>query len=285
MTTTPTIGVVGATGTLGQRVVASLEQRHLPARLIVRRNGAPVSDMHRRVFGDLDQPDGLATAFSGLDLLILITAESPRQAAQGIAAIDAARNAGVRRVVLVSAFLAAGTELTHFGGQHARIEQALAQSGLDHVILRPSFFMQSLFLLKRDIAKGRLIVPVPTGKVAMVDIDDVAAAVTACALDMPAGNPMHELTGDVAVRFGDVATMLSEALGHKVRHIAPPLWIAHLVLRRSIDAYGAANLRFLFSSLESGREAMPVADLGALLGRPPGTLAEFLARESAGFAT
>ena len=56
-------------------------------------------------FGDYDQPDSLATAYEGLDhLLIIPTTDMPPGAfaRQSVAAIDAAAAAGAGRIVIVS---------------------------------------------------------------------------------------------------------------------------------------------------------------------------------------
>ena len=54
----------------------------------------------------------------------------------------AARSAGVQRLVYTSAFGSAPDHPVDFFRTKHSIEQALAASGLDHVVLRPTAFME-----------------------------------------------------------------------------------------------------------------------------------------------
>ncbi len=279
------IAIIGATGGLGSSVVRQLAARGIRARLILRQPGAAHS-AHDVVHGDLDRPQTLATAMAGIETLILITADGPRQAAQGEAAVAAAKAAGVARIVFVSAMLAGEAPPLSFGVQHARIERALRDSGLAHAILRPSFFMQSFGLFAADIKAGRLMVPVPTGRAAFVDRDDVAEAVAVCALapGLPGPDPAY-LTGAEALSFGTAARMLSAVTATKIRHIALPLWFVRIILPYAarLDRWTAARLVEMFAALEAGLEERVTPDLARILGRPAGTFADFLARERAAF--
>ena len=277
----PSIALIGASGTLGSLIATALERRGEAARLISRSPERLDAGLHSRVKADLDQPETLPPALAGIETLILITAESPRQDRQGIAAIHAAQQCGVTRVVLLSAMLAGTTSRRerHFGGQHARIEQALAKGGMDHAILRPGFFMQSFFMLLRDLRRGRLIAPVPHGRVAFVDARDVAEAAAIAALSGSSQTAPFVLTGAEAYSFAQVAAALSLVAPRPIRHIAPPLWLARLILAMTQGRYAAANLEYLFTSLEAGREAEPTSDLARLLGRPPTSLSAFAERD------
>jgi NAD(P)H dehydrogenase (quinone) len=280
------ICMFGASGGLGSSVARQMAARGIRARLILRRAAGASASVHRVVRGDLDRPETLVGALMGVATLILITADGPKQSGQALAAVAAAKAAGVTRIVLVSAMLAGETPPLSFGVQHAGIEQALCSSGLESVILRPSFFMQSFGLFAGDIRRGRLMVPVPSGRVAFVDRDDVAEAVVACALQpgLAGPNPLI-LTGGTALDFPAVATLLSAATGTRVRHIALPLWLVRPILpvMAGLDRWTAARLVEMFAALEAGLESAISPDLGRLLGRAPATFEDFLAREQALF--
>jgi uncharacterized protein YbjT (DUF2867 family) len=279
------IGVIGASGGLGSGVARHLAARGIRARMIIRRSGVAIP-AHDVVRADLDRPDTLPTAIAGINTLILILADGPRQAMQGEAAIAAAKAAGVGRIVFVSAMLAGQTPPLSFGVHHARVETALRASGLAYAILRPSFFMQSFGLFAADIKRGRLMIPVPTGRVAFVDRDDVAEAVAIRALESgpPGPDPVY-LTGTETLSFGTVADMLSAVTGTRIRHMALPLWLVRIVLpyAAKLDRWTAARLVEMFAALEAGLEERITPDLGRILGRRPGTFATFLARERALF--
>ena len=59
--------------------------------------------------------------------------------------IDAAAAAGVRRIVKLSTSDAAIGSPSAFADAHARIEAHLRASGVDHVLLKPTFKMTNLW--------------------------------------------------------------------------------------------------------------------------------------------
>lgn len=98
--------VLGATGGIGGEVVRLLKHSGTSFRAIARKQEQ--IDRLRRdgvdaVLGDLDQPETLPAAMAGVDTLFLVTAPTPAQVAQETAVIDAAKRAGVGRIVKISA--------------------------------------------------------------------------------------------------------------------------------------------------------------------------------------
>lgn len=275
------IGLIGATGNLGGRVARALANQGCFARLIVRQPKKLQSSEHSIVFGDLDNPGTLPAAMKSLKCLIIITSDNPRQYAQGTSAINAAKLVGVSRIVLVSAMLAGEEVPLSFAARHAGIERELRASGIEHVILRPSFFMQS-FSKFTNFKNGRMVVPVPSGSVAFVDAEDVASAVVQCAvfpLPSEVKNRTRILTGNESVSFKEAAVILSSSVGVLVKHKSPPLFVLRCILPWLVGRDMASMLSYMFSRLEDGREAKPTEDLERLLGRRPKTLFECFTRE------
>ncbi|HAM45787.1 MAG TPA: NAD(P)-dependent oxidoreductase, partial [Propionibacteriaceae bacterium] len=105
-----TLAVTGATGHLGGLVVEHLLRRGTPADQIVALVRRPDAADHLaakgvtvRVF-DYNQPDELAPALTGVDSLLLVSGnEFGKRAQQHQAVIDAAKAAGVGRLVYTSA--------------------------------------------------------------------------------------------------------------------------------------------------------------------------------------
>ncbi len=146
--------VVGATGALGRPVVVGLRRRGVAVRALSRHpeQGPDLAALGAElVAGDLTDAASLARACTGCTHVMA--------AAHGLlgrgrwrmetvddaghrALIAAARAAGVRRFVYTSAYGAApASAIDFFRTKHA-IEQALAASGLDAVVLRPTAFME-----------------------------------------------------------------------------------------------------------------------------------------------
>lgn len=107
-----------------------------------------------------DQPDKLAAALAGVDVLYntywvrfnhrMFT--HAQAVANTLALFEAARRAGVRRVVHVSITNPAEeSPLEYFSGK-ARLERALRESGLSHAILRPTVLFGREDILINNIA-------------------------------------------------------------------------------------------------------------------------------------
>lgn len=157
--------VLGATGTIGQATVRALLRRGHDVVCFVRpRAGAGGrlgrEDTERLLagatvrFGDIQVPGALSReGFRGerFDALISCLASrtgAPRDAwaidhRAHITALEAAREAGVRHFVLLSA-ICVQKPLLEFQKAKLAFEQALSQSGLRYSIVRPTAFFKSL---------------------------------------------------------------------------------------------------------------------------------------------
>ena len=162
--------VVGATGVLGQKTVRLLLADGHPVRALTRsaerasqlaQQGAEVA------VGDLIDSDSLVRACRGVDR-VFAAAHSFLGRGQYCSAavddrghralIDAARSQGVKRFVYTSAMGAAPDHPIDFTAPSSRSRNTLQASGLEHVILRPSAFMEwhaHTFNGKSILEKGR----------------------------------------------------------------------------------------------------------------------------------
>ena len=164
-------------------------------------------------------PTRIDAALDGVDRLFLLTRQTGRQLAQEEAVIAAAARAGIGRVVKLSVFRADETSPLQIARQHRRAERALQDSGLQHTVLRPVFFMQNLFAMVRD---GTIATAAGDGRVAMIDARDIAAAAVAALTTVPARGRVYTLTGPDAVSFDQVAEVIGRQSGRAVRHRPRP---------------------------------------------------------------
>jgi uncharacterized protein YbjT (DUF2867 family) len=95
------IAVLGATGTIGQHVAAGLAERGAQARALVR-DPARSRPSLRALAGDLRDPASLRDAMTVAEQLFLLTPHDPDQDLLEANAIDAAKAAGVKRIVKIS---------------------------------------------------------------------------------------------------------------------------------------------------------------------------------------
>jgi uncharacterized protein YbjT (DUF2867 family) len=278
-----TILVVGATGTVGAQVVRRLSAAGArPLALLHARNGGSVpSDGVGRVIADLDRPATVDAALDGVDRLFLLTRQTSRQLAQERAVIAAAARAGVGRVVKLSVFRADERSPLQIARQHRQAERALQDSGLQHTVLRPVFFMQNLFAMVRD---GTVATAAGDGRVAMIDARDIADAAVAALTTLPAQGRVYTLTGPEAISFDTVADTLGQRIGRAVRHVRVPAEsVSQRLAAAGAQAWFTTDMAALHRMLADGYEDLVTSDVSALTGTPATTFARFAADFSTRF--
>lgn len=214
--------VVGGTGSMGGEVIAALRTAGIKARCMSR-YANKLKSLPQGVegcVGDLERPTTLAPAFAGVDAVFLMTALSRNETLQGLAAVAAAKTAGVNKLVYHSVPMPPGSEhIPHYLGK-IPIERAIRESGINYTILRPNNFYQNDYLWCRAAVMSYGVYPQPIGSVGLnrVDSRDVADA-TVNVLTQPGHDgkeyPLHGpdvLTGEA------VARIFSTHLGREVRY-------------------------------------------------------------------
>ena len=140
-----TIAVTGATGQLGRLVIADLKAK-VPASDIVAlvRDPAKAADLGVQArAADYGSPAALEAALKGVDTLLLISSsEVGQRAVQHQNVINAAKAAGVGRIVYTS-LLHADTSPLSLAAEHVQTEAALKASGIPHTILRNGWYTEN----------------------------------------------------------------------------------------------------------------------------------------------
>lgn len=211
------IVVTGATGRVGGATTRSLAAAGADVRALVR--DADRADLARTgeaqvAVGDFDEPATLDAAFDGADVLVLV---SPGVPEQEIAAVDAARRAGIEHVVYLTSKASADSPIARRRWHHA-VEQHILGAGLAWSFLRSNAYMQNTLALAPVIRRtGGFASSAGEGRMGMVDARDVAAVAAAIARD-PAQHhdATYLLTGPTAITYREVAAVLSELLGRPV---------------------------------------------------------------------
>lgn len=94
---------------------------------------------------------------------------------------EAAKAAGVKRVVKLSAFGADANAEPGAKRVHGQSEDAVRRSGLQWTFLRPQFFMQNMLWFVDEIKRtGAFSLPMASGRVGMIDFRDIAAVAARC---------------------------------------------------------------------------------------------------------
>jgi uncharacterized protein YbjT (DUF2867 family) len=217
-----TVLVTGATGTIGSDLVRLLSAEGHQVRAFARAVvGSSIANLPgvEPFAGDFTDMDRLRDATIGIEVLVLITPSAAEAADQASLCLKAAREAGVRKVVRLSAIkadLAGPTENTRL---HGRTEAEIRASGLDHVFLRPNFFIQNLFMVAEMIAsQGTFSFANGDGRNGLVDTRDIALCLRHCVESDQWNGGAYELTGPETIGLHEVARRLSVQLGRTIRY-------------------------------------------------------------------
>lgn len=280
----PMIAITAASGQLGHLVIDALLDRGVPADQIVAavRTPAKAADIAARGVvvreADYDHPETLATAFAGVDTLLLISgSEVGQRARQHGNAITAAKAAGVGRIVYTSA-PQADTSALILAPEHKATEELLAASGIPNTLLRNNWYVEN-YLPALDQAResGVILASVGDGRVAMAPRKDFAEAAAVALLDDATAGRTYELSGDVAVSFYDLAAAAAEVLGREVTY-TPVSSDEHAEILKAagLDEGTIGFLVGLDANIRDGLLATATTDLSTLVGRPTTPLVEAL---------
>jgi uncharacterized protein YbjT (DUF2867 family) len=290
-TTSPTtILITGATGTVSSSLVSVLEkQPGVRLRALVRdeRKAAGLRDRGIEVVrGDLDDALTLPPAFEGVDAMWLLTVPGPRAPENSMNAVWAARQAGVRHVVRMSAIGAAADAPTRNGRLHALSDHELMVSGLQWTILKPHFFMQNLLGSARGIAsEGALYLAFGQGRLGLVDTRDVADF-AARVLTAPAGHAgrTYTLSGPASLSGDDMVRIIGAGIGRPVKYVSVPVEAARTAMLNAGFSTWVADMTVEYSrAYASNWGDFVTRDFPQLLQRPARSLDDFIRDHAAAF--
>jgi NADH dehydrogenase len=266
-----TVLVTGATGFVGPHVVHALRARELRVRALIRkpeRASRLASWGAEFVQGDVTDLTSLRAAVSGVDTVVHLVAiikgsraDFERVMAQGTRdLVAAAQEAGVRRFVLASALglNERSRDAVPYFAAKWEMERAVKESGLEHVIFRPSFVFGKdggvlpTFVRLARFAPVTPIVGPGTQRMQPIWVEDVAEYY-ARALDLPAAaNRTFEIGGPDAPTWNEFWDRLKRAVGARRPSIHVPFSVMRLQAALTEKLPGAPVTRDQLTMLELG---------------------------------
>ncbi len=264
------IVVTGASGQLGRLVVAGLVERKAPV-VAGARNTAAAADLGVEVrLADYDRPATLDAALAGAEKVLLISGSEPgKRVPQHTAVVDAAKRAGVRHLVYTSAPFADTTELV-LAPEHKATEEAIRAAGIPFTFLRNGWYHENyLDTIRTAVETGEIVGAAGDGRVASAARADFAAAAVAVLTGDGHENAVHELTGDTAWSFPELAAEISAVAGRPVtyRDLDQEAFQQHLT-GLGTPAEVAGFVAALEQNIAAGTLAHTPGDLAKLIGRP-----------------
>lgn len=221
--------LVGATGRLGSRIARELLSKGVSVRALCRptsgygalqRMGAEI------VFGDLREPASLEAACAGVDTLVTTANTARRSGDDTVDAvdlqgtqdlIDAAKKAGVRHFIFMSALNADEKSPVPLMAAKGKNEAYLRDSGMTWTILAPNLFMESWAtqIVQQPALAGDPVIIIGEGRTRHTFIaeHDVAAFAVAAVTNPAAANRRLKIGGPEALSWRDVIATYEKVLG------------------------------------------------------------------------
>jgi NAD(P)H dehydrogenase (quinone) len=278
-----TYAVTGATGPFGHHVVETLLARGIPPHDIVAvvRTPAKAADLAARGVdvrvGDYSKPDTLAGALTGVDTLLLVSGnEVGQRVGQHAAVVDAARAAGVGRLVYTS-ILHADTSEIALAPEHKATEELIAAAGLPYAFLRNGWYLENYTdRLAEYLGRGVIADAAGDGRVAAATRADFAEAAAAVMLDADAVDEVYELGGP-PFTMTDLAAEITAVSGTEVVHRdVSPAELVTALTAAGLDEGTAGFVAALDEATARGDLDTASGDLERLLGRTATSLADVL---------
>lgn len=290
-------GAAGRIGSVGRIVTKSLLARGFRVRAHVRVDDDRAATLRMLgaeiVVGDLLDIMAVHRAIEGCERVCFAMSVAPTylEAASNVAVV--AKHHGVKAFVNLSQMTVNEMDVFNTTAspqqkQHWLFEQILSWSGLPVVEIRPTAFMEGLFLTStRSVAmQNQLLAPFGKGKNSAIAAVDVARVIAEVLSDPAAhiGKTYH-LTGPVSQDMDAVAREFSAALGRTISYRDIPLD----VWRDQLTAFGmaphvAAHVATMAELHRDNRYDRLSQDVEGLTGIPPMSIREFVKRNASAFA-
>ncbi|WP_280336122.1 NAD(P)H-binding protein [Nocardia wallacei] len=267
--------VTGATGVIGRRLIENLTTSGQTVRAVSRQPAPGLPDTV-----DLFSPDAIEAAITGVECLFV----HPRATKDHIGGLlKLATAAGVGRVVVMSAINADDPPdhqpSRYNGDRNTETEQAVIDSGLPWVSVRPSSFaMNTLTMWRTQVTGGDTIFgPYAQFSEAVIHERDVAEVIARATFDDTLLGRRIPITGPEALTVEHMVTLIGHVIGKSLRYQEIPADVAAraMIDHGLDDAFVNALLNRYARELE--RKPTITHEVESILGRPARSFATWVA--------
>ena len=275
--------ITGGTGTVGSATVRKLVSQSVPVSVLTHspEKSKSVPPGVQAVFGDFRKPETLPAAMDGVDELFLITALSQTESEEGVNLVRAAKQAGIKRVVLLSIHdVESAPHIPHFRSK-IEIEAALHDSGIPCTVLMPNNFFQNDYFLQQPISEFG-VYPQPYGDIGLsrVDVRDIADAAVNALLQEGHEGERYPLVGPEALNGFQTAQIWGRHLGREIRYAGNDLKAWAEQVQGLMPPWLIEDLKTMYAFFQQSGLRATEADLkqqAKILHHPPRDYGTFVA--------
>jgi NAD(P)H dehydrogenase (quinone) len=278
------IVVTGATGQLGQLVIAALLKKVPPSSIVAAvrnvekaRDIAALGVQVRRA--DYNQPPTWDAALKGADKVLLISSsEVGQRARQHRSVIEAARREGVKLLAYTSV-LRCDTSLLGLAAEHKETEAFIRASGIPCTLLRNGWYTENYTAgIPGALARGAVHGCAGEGRIASAArVDYAEAAAIVLTAENQAGR-VYELAGDTAYTLAELAAEISRQSGKNIGYVnLPEAEYKNVLMKAGFPEVVAALLANSDTGVSRGALFDDSRQLSRLINRPTTSLAASVA--------
>lgn len=272
--------VIGGTGNIGSEVVQLLKERDADFKVLARDTSKAATLLGADidiVEGDLSAPDTVSAAMTGVDKLFLVTPLSLDQVAMKSTAIQAAKQAGVKHIVMSTGIGAEPDAGVEIGRWHGNSQEEVKETGIHYTFLQPGFFMQNMLMFADSIRNGgEFYMPLGDSKVSWVDARDIATVGVISLTQDGHENQAYPITGAEALSCDEIAKILCDVTGKEINYVDIPLEAAKQgMVGAGMPEKLADLMNELYALGPAGHMAYVADTVQTVTGQPPRTFLQF----------
>ncbi|MEW9052135.1 MAG: SDR family oxidoreductase [Neobacillus sp.] len=265
--------VTGSTGNIGRFVVEKLMEKGIKVKAAVRdiEKGKTIFSDHEieLVKFDLLNPETYIEALNGIKKIFLMRPPQLAKPKEDILPfLELAKKVGVEHIVFVSLLGVENNPVV----PHRKIEEFIQHLGFHYTFLRPSFFMQNLNTTHLDdiVTRDELFIPVGKAKTSFIDTRDIAEIAAICLAEKQYIDRAFTLTGDQALTYYEVASIMSEVLNRQITYTNPGIFeFRKTLIKRGTPKEFANVMTMLYTMTKLGTARNVTDDVEKILGRKP----------------
>jgi uncharacterized protein YbjT (DUF2867 family) len=273
--------VTGAGGNVGRSLLDELATAGLPARAAFHSTDKTA---RARAAGkdavtiDFAAPETLRPALDGVDAVFLLGAGGMGQTEGETNVVNAAKAAGVRRLVKLSV-IGAPAEDFSFARIHRPVERAIEASCLDWTFLRPASYMQNFvnFMGPTIRSQHAIYTMIPDARFNHVDTRDVARVASTVLASGGHSGQAYTLTGPRSFSYREAAATIGAVAGTPVTCVGVSEADARGGMKASgIPDFYAEYLVDLDRYYAAGKADVVTDSVRAITGREPTSFEQFV---------